>query len=405
MGIQSSRMIYEGKDIKDFYYGGMLFSKLYKGGKLIWEKLYPEECLITKCGYGILLFDINNRFFDVIPYGCGYSNRLMELSCVGNSLFATFTPLNDEKNRPFYSADVETFKLIPAIDDTGGTLYGMTNAYTDDTCLYSRISRANGVTIATYDRTDGKLDLYTAESYDGHGYFLYAVVGKGEYITCVGYDDNALSNVICKINNKAEVVNSMFFNNTRNAQIQMDGFFCVGSSIYVTGQPRYDKNTLVIGKINTATGIISWDEENLIPHRQSGNIGMVRAVSISDKEIVSIVVDSESEDTIVLSMREDGWSIVNTIQGGYVPVTSVDGGVIPCYIQNVYTGAGLSGEYRVITVGGHIIYMKDKKPIHDDGSHGLLFDADGRAFYFDNYYFAESDGNICSPLLYYGQTF
>lgn len=40
MGTQSSRMIYRGKDIKDFFYRGNYLNKLYKANSLVWEKLY-----------------------------------------------------------------------------------------------------------------------------------------------------------------------------------------------------------------------------------------------------------------------------------------------------------------------------------------------------------------------------
>lgn len=40
MGTQSSRLIYQGKDLKDLFYRGEYLSKLYKGNTLVWEKLY-----------------------------------------------------------------------------------------------------------------------------------------------------------------------------------------------------------------------------------------------------------------------------------------------------------------------------------------------------------------------------
>lgn len=39
MGKQSSRLIYQGTDIKDLYYQGKRLFKLYKGNQLVWEKL------------------------------------------------------------------------------------------------------------------------------------------------------------------------------------------------------------------------------------------------------------------------------------------------------------------------------------------------------------------------------
>lgn len=398
MGRQSSRMIYKGKDIKDFYCSGMFLGKLYKANTLVWEKLYPDECLITNRNEdGILIFDVKNSFFDIMPYGIRDSgSEIAELSCVSHSLFSVLKPIGEESYTACCSSDLECFEQIPEIEYDGGNIFGLTNAYTDNACLLSRISRTDGIAVVTYD--EDKLNIYKAESYSSDEYFVMAATGKGLHLTCIGSDDKEHAGIIYKINDKADVVNRSLFHNDQD--IQPDDYFCVGKTVYVTGQPRYDRSAIAIGKINAGSGVIDWDKDNLLPHRQPGNVHMVRTVAVSNEEIVAVIHDTDSEDRIILSFKENGWSVVNTVKGGYISVKSVYGEVIQCYISSVYAGEGVSEGYEVVTVGSHAIYVKDKKPVHDDGSHGLLFNAYGRAFYFDNPYFMESDGNICSALLY-----
>ena len=398
MGRQSSRMIYKGKDIKDFYCCGIFLGKLYKGNTLVWEKLYPDECLITNRNEdGILIFDMKNRFFDIMPYGIRYGEGVIdELSCVGNSLFSVLKPIAEESYMACKSSDLENFVQMPEIEYDGANIFGMTNAYTDNECLFSRINETDGITVVAYG--NDKMTIYKAGSYSNHERFVKAATGKGPHLTCIGYDDNEQANIIYKINDKAEVVSRTLFRNNQN--IQTDEYFRVGETVYVTGQPRYDRNTIAIGRINAGSGVIDWDKDNLLPHRQTSNVNMVRPASVNEEEIIAVIHDTDSEDRIILSFKENGWSVVNTVRGGYVTVRSVDGESVQCYIESVYMGAGVSEGYELVTVGSHAIYVKDKKPVHDDGSHGLLFNAYGRAFYFDNPYFMESDGNICSVLLY-----
>ena len=54
MGKQSSRLIYQGTDIKDLYYQGKQLFKLYKGNNLVWEKL-GDYCLPTTA---LRIFDL-----------------------------------------------------------------------------------------------------------------------------------------------------------------------------------------------------------------------------------------------------------------------------------------------------------------------------------------------------------
>lgn len=47
MGKQSARLYYQGKDHKDIFYQGNFHDKMYKGNRLLWEKLYPAAYFVT----------------------------------------------------------------------------------------------------------------------------------------------------------------------------------------------------------------------------------------------------------------------------------------------------------------------------------------------------------------------
>lgn len=73
MGKQSSRLIYREKDHKDIYFKGKYHWAMYKGSKLVWEKLAGDEYFVTSCtsrkgGIRTLVVDIPNKdYFELLP--------------------------------------------------------------------------------------------------------------------------------------------------------------------------------------------------------------------------------------------------------------------------------------------------------------------------------------------------
>ncbi len=79
MGKQSSRLIYREKDHKDIYFNGKYHWAMYKGNKLVWEKLAGDEYFVTSHssrhgGLRTLVVDIPNKnYFDLLPRHTGIS--------------------------------------------------------------------------------------------------------------------------------------------------------------------------------------------------------------------------------------------------------------------------------------------------------------------------------------------
>lgn len=73
MGKQSSRLIYREKDHKDIYFKGKYHWAMYKGSKLVWEKLAGDEYFVTSCisasgGMRTLMVDIPNKdYLELLP--------------------------------------------------------------------------------------------------------------------------------------------------------------------------------------------------------------------------------------------------------------------------------------------------------------------------------------------------
>lgn len=61
MGKQSARLYYRGNDHKDIFFQNHYHSKMYKGGKLVWEKLLGNEYIVFQFNNEIKVLDIENK--------------------------------------------------------------------------------------------------------------------------------------------------------------------------------------------------------------------------------------------------------------------------------------------------------------------------------------------------------
>lgn len=164
MGKQSSRLIYREKDHKDIYFKGKYHWAMYKGSKLVWEKLAGDEYFVTSCGSSkggtrTLVVDIPNKdYFEVLPRheGIVLYNNLDFCFGLGNyngkeHVFATIDGLHyklgDEFQREnlsvidssFYGFTKDSFYYIVQKKDNHGDVHSsITQFYIDDDLIVKK---------------------------------------------------------------------------------------------------------------------------------------------------------------------------------------------------------------------------------------------------------------------------
>ena len=403
MGRQSARLYYKGKDHKDIYFQGKYHIKMYKGNKLLWEKLYPDKCLLTMGAYGIHIYDIEYKFFDFMPI---YNSRssINFLACVGDSLVVNIYN-SDFGFKIVYSADAESFKEtdIEAINPNTAAITIASRSCTDDSCGFDIPADDNRFTIVSY--ANEKLTYSKVSPYSNSESISSFVPGKGKYIAVMGYY-RRLSNympLIYQVDNNGNIVDRVLFSNTTAIQVISYAFCRVGQTIYTLGYTS-DYSAYVVGKINSRSMVIEWDIDNPLQYKVPSTPTRPGIISVSEKEVVATIVNANGTDVPILSFKEDGWDVANILGNGYVKVTSTSGDTVNVFLweRTQYTDTDTSISQYLTSVS-HTAYMNDHQITYDGHTHGLFYSVTTMRdvnynIYFDNPYLLESDGNICEKV-------
>lgn len=196
MGKQSARMVYRGKDHKDIYYQGNYHNAMYKGGQLVWKKIYDRYCS----------FD-TNRIFDldskeiIMEDGCIY--RYITIHHSIQHSFAIFQNSDTKEYFIAFSRDLLNWKRVKELDN-----------FIDEQNYSALIANFDGFWIYRLNRKDA---YYVQIDESDNSY----VVKKAEIpaINLYPFQSGGISNNFYAIHRK-QVNNNILYIAKRNGEIE-----------------------------------------------------------------------------------------------------------------------------------------------------------------------------------------
>lgn len=373
MGKQSSRIYYQGKDHKDIYFQRKFHTKMYVGNKIVWEKLLPENFLVTQTSAEnslFLIYDIQRKLFDVMPFN-GENNMFSVWKHVGNSMFINIS------GKAYFSTDIYKFQTVNNNYVSNTSIRSEDHySYTDNCTSYEFFdsNKTEHHMVIKYNTNDKSIKFNEVQlsnlrnSVTGYGKFLYYIF----YSSKIG---------IYEVDENAEKIKEIEIKNRDSMDI--GSFYAVDDILYVTGSHK-SGDIFSIGRVDKESGIVEWrdietdDEQNMFRHSFP--------IFLDKKEIVFLTKIQENGIMYVFSLNKEGLSIKNRITNGVVSVKTKDNKTINFKIpESLYTS----------------FYIQDSVIQGPDLSKGVLLSTahvDGMSvincFYFNNPYFLESDENI-----------
>ncbi|MCH5261584.1 MAG: hypothetical protein J1F42_01595 [Lachnospiraceae bacterium] len=389
MGTQSARLYYQGKDHKDIFYRGNFHNKMYKGNQLLWEKLYPDECLLDWGNTGIYIYDIEHKCVDVMPFSyktpnVGGTTASMNkdkwvacyLETIGSALHAHV--LREYDWVEAHSMDGKLWKK----DSEQHNLVSIYSTYTDNSRLFQIYNAENVILRLSEDKRD--IIYNSDEKWNRIKY----VRGKGKNYKFYNGQKNLIT-----VDESGNIMDEVNIDNLSYGYMTL---WRAGNSIYAK-----DSSYTYLYKLDESTNTMVAVSTNFFNSRTSPYV-----IYSDDEETIVSIAGDNYVNTWIASFKSGEYAIKNALQNGCVSVKSEDGENINVYVNtkyNDYTYPYMTVIKRRYAGSGTSdigIYMSNyKSSINKDKGffiYGSVHEESGACVacvYFDNPYFLESEGN------------
>lgn len=406
MGKQSARLYYQGKDHKDIYFRGKYHGKMYKGGQLLWEKLFPDEYFVligTNQGVGVL--SKSPKFYDMLPS----AYDITVIGNVGQTLIG-YCKIGMESADMIFSNDYgkswKKFDISVSVRTENITTY-----FRPSSRSFAFVDSDGAWSIARFDEDGNFINSVQTDFkfFANTGEYSYGIVrGYAEYYSFWRTTGDRTRDREIHIRNVDQNGNDVGGGTYKTADSSSDmirfpiSLYHAGTSIYgiMGGDSMFYDDTYII-RLDEISGTYAWI-------KRYDYLRLYRRSILYFDDNKTIVISQYRENgyttriTHIHVFSSDSYQLILDSDDGLISVRSKDGeGQADISITNFYA----NGNSAVLTISdGSCMYIKNDHMSADD-SNGICFystmrlESNGEVLekrcviYFDNIYLKESDGN------------